>query len=159
MKKALIILFLLVSSILCSAQKKDLYPGMYRNEISLYTNHVNWALGLRYDHRWGRWGVYTGASTGTFDKENYYQLDRETKISAGVMYGSKPDPGWWPMLTLGINYNHYTFLEGADEEFAKPATKPISIEFGTVGQIGRITTFATTDILKWQFMVGVGYCF
>ena len=137
MRKILIAFFLLVS-IICSGQG-----------VSLSFQPVDIGLGVRYDHLFKNFGLYTSVSKGSYKVDDNIYIKDHYKISGGIEVPTENG-----FISGGISYHKYGERKG---DIRQMIFNPVSIEFGGGVFIGRFVCSIRMDFVKWEPTIDIGF--
>jgi hypothetical protein len=158
MKKLLVVLLLLCSSVILQGQKSSIYISLQPADLG---------VGIRGNYHFEDVGVYGSITYGNGGvyKRNY--LTNHIKLTTGVMvpiFRYEPENminGYKFFATVGINYHSIGEYTNADNDYLNPKIfNPWSFELGLTSYVWkRFTIGLRTDILRWEPCVDVGWRF
>lgn len=132
-----------------------------QNVISLTFAGSDFAFGGRYDHQFGRYGLYAGSGFGHYVNGECGTVSH-LKASAGIMkyiQNNQMDE-WITYFSLGANGHYYKTIIKGTEELEGHAIFPVSFEIGTGFIVEkRFMCGWTWDVIKREVVINVGYRF
>lgn len=147
----------LVATLLLSA---NIYcQELYKNSLAPMVQLDSYSWGARYERRGESVGGYVYGIKGDFYM-NPSGIKDETSFGAGLLFL----PKYWeypyaPAITMGFNYSWYTYYESSEPFAETHADMPFSLDLGLSAQHGRVNFGINADVVKWRFMLFVGYNF
>ena len=111
-----------------------------QNVVSLTFQPTDLGYGLRYDHLFKDFGLYTGLTKGEYRLDEFYIKDHY-KVSLGAAV-----PCQYSYLSAGLSYHRYGARYG---DFSK-ALDPVSFDLGCGVILGRFNIAFRMDFLKGE---------
>lgn len=126
----------------------------YKNSASLIYQTSDNGIGVRLESH----NIYASFTKGTYLYPGIY-IKTHVKYSVGYLIPTK-----WAYLSTGLTYHTFTkpvldsnnYIYGG---FNPKILKPFSFEAGFTGKIKRFSIGASTDILKWDGSILIGFNF
>jgi len=161
MKKFILIIALILTSLLCTAQT------FKHNTIYVAFQPVDLGYGLRYDYRLNKHtGLYGSATHGNYYFENYFDggyIKNHNKLSIGAIHYLPLEnnyPKSESFISLGINYHKYGNISDTSNMINHKALKPVSIDLGVgVAFNEKFTLALRFDFIKNESTLDLGWKF
>ena len=151
MKKLLLILTLVLSSIILSAQNQATYVAF---------QPVDLGMGIRYDHYFESVGLYGSLSYGNYYLYRMNGLKDHVKLTGGIMipFGKKTSSTIDDFhATIGLNRHWVNYSCASYIVRSTSIVEPWSFELGVATNIfKRFTVAFRTDILRWEPCIDIG---
>jgi hypothetical protein len=138
-----------------------------RGAIYLLHHPVDYGIGVRVDYYPLKNpdsvvqlpGFYNSVSYGSGGLYKLYGLRDHIKISSGVLIPLRPYPPARYAVSAGVNYHSVNRGSPGDIQVNEIILRPWSFEAGLSVYMRRLAVCFSTDILRWEPCIGIGYVF
>ena len=131
------------------------------NAIYLTFQPGDLGLGIRYDHEFSSFGIYSSLSRGNYKLSNEMYINNHIKVALGGLFYLRKKYVDSPkgFFNFGLSYHNYGKNSYTLEMINEELFEPLSIEAGVGVKKGHFSCGIRFDPLKWEGCLDFGIAF